>query len=234
MSDVKGSGKRATRAQETRRRIVEAARDLFLDQGYVATLVPEVADRAGVAVQTIYFTFGTKRALLKEVVDVVIAGDSAPVATLDRPWFQEAIAAETAETMLGIYVNGTCRVLARVAPILRVLDAAVASDPEVAGLWPHEEDPRHAVQKAAAEALVSKPDARPDLTAERTADILFGLLSPELYRLMVPIRGWSHDSFEEWVHDALRDQVLLRPYRSPRDRTGRTRRAQTDRQHTQA
>jgi AcrR family transcriptional regulator len=219
MSDVKRVGRRAVRAQETRRRIVEAARDLFLDQGYVATLVPEVADRAGVAVQTIYFTFGTKRALLKEVVDVVIAGDSAPVATLDRPWFREAIAAETAETMLGIYVNGTCRVLARVAPILRVLDAAVASDPEVAGLWTYEEDPRYAVQRAAAEALVSKPGARRDLSKERAADILFGLLSPELYRLMVPIRGWSHDSFQKWVHDALRDQMLPRPERSPRPDT---------------
>jgi AcrR family transcriptional regulator len=216
MSDVKRVGKRAARAQETRRRIVEAARDLFVDQGYVATLMPEVADRAGVAVQTIYFSFGTKRALLKEVVDAVIAGDSAPVATLDRPWFQEAIAAETAESMLRIYVTGTCRVLARVAPILRVLDAAVASDPEVAGLWSYEEDPRHTVQTAAANALLSKPGARRDLTEARAADILFGLLSPELYRLMVPIRGWSHDTFEEWVHDALRDQVLLRPDRSPR------------------
>lgn len=210
MTDVKRPNKRATRAQETRRRIVKAARDLFVEQGYVATLVPEVADRAGVAVQTIYFSFGTKRALLKEVVDVVIAGDSEPVATLDRPWFREAVAAGTAEEMLRTYVNGTCRVLDRVAPILRVLDAAVASDPEVAGLWSYDEDPRHAVQAAAAEALVGKPGARPGLTPERATDVLFGLLSPELYRLMVGERGWSNESFEEWVYDALRDQMLLR------------------------
>jgi AcrR family transcriptional regulator len=205
--DVKRSSKRTERARQTRQRIVQAAHGLFVEQGYGVTVMPEIASRAGVAVQTIYFTFGTKRALLKEVVDVAIAGDSEPIATMDRPWFRDSLAADTAEAMLRAHVQGTCRVLERVAPILQVLDAASAADPEIAGLWSFDADPRHTVQAAAAEALVSKPGARPGLTAEFVADILFGLLSPELYQLVVRDRGWSSEAYERWIHDTLQAQL---------------------------
>jgi AcrR family transcriptional regulator len=207
MPDVKRPNKRTERAQQTRRRILEAARDLFVEQGYGATLVPEIASKAGVAVQTVYFTFGTKRELLREVVDVVIAGDVEPVATMDRPWFRAALAAGTAEEMLRAHVRGTCRVLDRVAPILQVLAAASAADPEIADLWSFAADPRHTVHAAAATALVTKPGALPGLTADHAADVLFGLLSPELYQLLVRDRGWTSEAYERWVHNTLRPQL---------------------------
>src|SRR3954468_23101766 len=107
MPEVKRSSKRTERARQTRRRIVDAAHHLFVEQGYGVTLMPEIASKAGVAVQTIYFTFGNKRSLLKEVVDVVIAADFEPVATMDRPWFQASLAADTANEMLRALVQGT-------------------------------------------------------------------------------------------------------------------------------
>jgi AcrR family transcriptional regulator len=207
MTDVKRPNKRAERAQETRRRIVEAAHDLFVEQGYGVTVMPQIASRAGVAVQTIYFTFGTKRALLKEVVDVAIAGDAEPVTTLRRPWFRDSLAADSAEAMLQAHVHGTCRILERVAPILEVLRAAAAADPAISDLWDSDADPRHTVQTAAAEAFIAKPGARPELTTGHVADVLFGLLSPELYQLLVRDRGWPTQVFEEWVHNTLRAQL---------------------------
>lgn len=107
MVDVKRKGRRAQKARQTRQRMLDAARDLFVEQGYGATTLQEVADQAGVAVQTIYFTFGNKRSLLKELVDATIAGDDAPVATMDRQWFRDALAAETAEAQLREHVAGT-------------------------------------------------------------------------------------------------------------------------------
>lgn len=209
MPDVKRPNKRTERAQQTRRRIVDAARDLFVEQGYGVTLMPEIADRAGVAVQTIYFTFGNKRSLLKEVVDVVIAGDFEPIATMDRPWFHAALAADTADELLRAHVAGTCRVLDRVASIYQVIEAASAADPEIADLWSFDTDPRHTVQAAAAKALVSKPGARPGVTAGHAADVLFGLLSPELHQVFVRERGWSSKAYENWVHDTLRAQLCV-------------------------
>ncbi|MGW4959387.1 TetR/AcrR family transcriptional regulator [Nonomuraea sp. NPDC004186] len=207
MSDVKRTNKRAEKAKETRRRILAAASELFVQDGYGATNLQDVAEKAGVAVQTIYFVFGNKRALLKELVDVTIAGDDEPVATMDRPWYVAALAAGTAQDMLRAYVAGTTSVLERVAPIGRVLEAAVASDPEVAALWPHDVDPRHVVQQGAARALAGKPGARAEVSVEEAADLLYGLLSPELYLLFVHERGWTRERWEQWVGETLRAQL---------------------------
>ncbi|TDC43840.1 TetR/AcrR family transcriptional regulator [Micromonospora sp. KC213] len=207
MSDVKRPNKRAQKSEETRRRIRQAALELFTRDGYGATNLQDVADRAGVAVQTIYFVFGNKRTLLKELVDVTIAGDEAPVATMNRPWYTDALAADTAQAMLRAYVAGTTSVLERVAPIGKMLQAAAASDPEVVTLWPQEANPRYVVQQHAAKALIGKPDAKPDVTAEEAADLLYGLLSPELYLVFVHERGWPTERWQRWVGDTLHAQL---------------------------
>jgi AcrR family transcriptional regulator len=185
--------------------MLEAARELFVEQGYGATALQDVADRAGVAVQTIYFTFGNKRSLLKELVDVTIAGDDEPVATMDRPWFQDAMAAETADAQLRAHVHGARLVMERVAVIIDVLHTAAAVDPELAALA--QQDPRFTVMSAAAKAIVAKPDARPGVSAEHAADVLFALISPELYLLLVRDRGWTPQQWEQWAYDTLRPQL---------------------------
>ena len=207
MQLVKSTGKKGERSRQTRQRILQAAYELFVDQGYGATTLQGIAERAGVAVQTIYFAFGNKPSLLKELVDVTIAGDDEPIPTLRRDWFQEALAADTAEAHLRAHVHGTCGVLARVAPIMDVLHAAGAQDPGLAGLWQQDADPRLEVQTAAARSLMTKPGARTDLTVEHAADLLYGLLSPQLYLLFTRDRGWTTDRWEQWVHDTLHPQL---------------------------
>lgn len=206
MSPVKRN-KQAGKARQTRRRITRAAHDLFVEHGYGATTLQDVADQAGVAVQTIYFTFGNKRSVLKEVVDTSIAGDDQPVATMDRPWFRDAVAAGTASAALRRHVQGTGQVMARAAPIIEVLRTATAIDPEVTGLWPQDADMRFTVQAAAAKALMAKPGARAQVSAEHAADLLYGLLSPELYLLYVRDRGWTPGQWEHWVYDTLFSQL---------------------------
>ncbi|MEV0593277.1 TetR/AcrR family transcriptional regulator [Nonomuraea cavernae] len=207
MSQVNSENKRSRKPKETRRRMLEAARELFIQRGYGATALQEIADRAGVAVQTIYFTFGNKRVLLKELADVSIAGDDEPIATMDRPWFREALAAETAEAQLRIHVHGTVMILKRVAPIIEMLRAAALADPGIAELFDQDTDPRFTVHARAAQSLATKPGIREGVTAEHAADLLFGLLSPELYLLFVRDRGWSLDQWESWAHHTLRSQL---------------------------
>jgi AcrR family transcriptional regulator len=207
MGQVKSEDKRGRRAKETRRRMLEAARELFVQRGYGATALQEIADRAGVAVQTIYFTFGTKRALLKELADVSIAGDDEPIATMDRPWFQQSLAAETADAQLRLHVRATRGILDRVAPIIEMLRAAASADPAIADLWDRDTDPRFTVHATAARSLVTKPGIRDGVTAEHAADLLFSLLSPELYLLLVRDRGWSPDEWERWSCATLSSQL---------------------------
>src|SRR5689334_16863161 len=115
MQLVKSTGKKAEKSRQTRQRILRAANELFVDQGYGSTTLQGIAERAGVAVQTIYFAFGNKPSLLKELVDVTIAGDDEPIPTMEREWFREALATETAEAHLRAHVHGTCEILGRVA-----------------------------------------------------------------------------------------------------------------------
>ncbi|MEV5576546.1 TetR/AcrR family transcriptional regulator [Spirillospora sp. NPDC052269] len=208
METVKRPDKRAERSRRTRERAVQAARELFVEQGYGATSLQQVADRAGLAVQTLYFVFGNKRTLFKDVVDTAIAGDAEPVATMDREWFQAACAAPTAAEQLRAHVRGTGGILGRIAPITPMVAAAAATDPQIAEQWPDGPDPRYTVHHAAAETLVGKPDARPGVSADAAADLLFGLLSPQLYLLFVQERGWSPDRWEEWAHATLAAQLI--------------------------
>lgn len=207
MSDVKPENRKTRQARETRMRIISAARDLFVERGYGATSLKEVAASAGVAVQTVYFVFGNKRTLLKELVDVTVAGDDEPVATMDRPWFRAALATSTAEEHLRAHVRGTRGVLERMAPISQVVTAAAATDPEVAALWPDSPEPRYLVQAAAAESLTAKPGARPGVSADHAADVLYALLGPELYLLLTGKRGWTPDRWEEWALETLQAQL---------------------------
>ncbi|MEU4335403.1 helix-turn-helix domain-containing protein [Micromonospora lupini] len=211
MDTVKRPDKRAERSRRTREKVVEAARELFVAQGYGATSLQEVADRAGVAVQTVYFVFRNKRTLFKDVVDTSIAGDTEPIATMDREWFRAACAEPTAAGQLRAHVHGTREILGRVAPIMPLIAAAAATDPEIARQWPDGPDPRYTVQYAAAEALVGKPDTRPGLSVEMAADLLFGLLSPQLYLIFVRDRDWSPDTWEAWARTALTSQLCADP-----------------------
>ncbi|CAM2946897.1 TetR/AcrR family transcriptional regulator [Saccharomonospora xinjiangensis] len=199
---------RAEKTRQTRLRMLEAAREQFVAHGYGATKLQEIADRAGVSVQTIYFTFGNKRTVLKELLDHEVAGDDSPVATLQRPWFQAVLDAPTAREQLAAHVEGVCEVSARVAPVVEVLRVAAATDPELTELWRANVDARATVQDVAATALVRKPGARAGLSVPHVADVLFGLLSPELYLVLVRDRGWSPERWRGWTLDTLAAQLL--------------------------
>src|SRR5258707_1952604 len=86
---------RQAQTAHTEQRIITAATELFLADGYVATTVEAVARRARVAARTVYVRFGTKAALFKRVVDVAIVGDTQPVDVLGRDWMQQALTAPT-------------------------------------------------------------------------------------------------------------------------------------------
>jgi AcrR family transcriptional regulator len=202
------NSKQAEKARQTRRRVLAAAEELFVERGYGATTLQEVADRAGVSVQTIYFTFRNKRALLKELADVTIAGDDDPVPTMERPWFTSAMAAPTAGEHLRAHVEGAGSVVARVSALADVLRTAAALEPEIDELWRLGNDQRHAVQLAAAQALTAKPGARPDVAADQAADLLYATLSPEMYLLLVRDRGWTEERFVDWARTSLRAQLI--------------------------
>ncbi|MFL1430498.1 MULTISPECIES: TetR/AcrR family transcriptional regulator [unclassified Nocardiopsis] len=198
---------RTARSLATRARIARAAAALFTARGYAATSVQAIAAEAGVGVQTVYYTFKTKAAVLGEAVDQAVAGDSAPVPTLERPWVRDALAAPDAAAQVRLQVAGTGAVMERVAGLLEAVRGG-AADPDLAELWRTNVERRRTVQRVFADALADRSALRPGLDAAEAADLMVGLLSPELFTLYTVHLGRSAAWWREHTADALLRQVV--------------------------
>jgi AcrR family transcriptional regulator len=208
--------RRGEQARATRRKIVNAAQRLFLDNGYAATTLEEIAADAGVAVQTVYFHFGNKRTVLKEVMDVASVGDDEPVPLLERDWFHEIRAEPDPYQALTAWVETSQAIYERVAPLLRVVRDAAGSDAEMAAQWATNQDQRLIAHRRLAEVLADKGGLRPELSVEKAADIIFTLLSPEVFVLLTNDRGWTPAEWRQWVNANLSDTLLRQRAQRPR------------------
>lgn len=204
------ASRRQADAQQRHRRIVEGATGLFLDKGFGATSINEIAKAADVSAQTVYATFGSKAAVLARAVDVAIVGDFDDVAMVDRP--RKWVATDPRD-MFRVAARVSREAAERVGPLIRVVESAAAIDPSleelriqlISGL---RSDSAVVISEFPAEVL------RPDLSLEHAADIAAMIASASTYMTFVVDMGWSADEYEDWLADAF--QRLLG--RLPADR----------------
>ncbi|MGI5284362.1 TetR/AcrR family transcriptional regulator [Nonomuraea polychroma] len=213
MSDpVKSATGRGTRrsaqARATRRRIIDGAQELFLRQGYASTTLDQIAAAAGVAVQTVYFHFGNKATVLKEIIDVLSVGDDEPIPVLDRPWVEQVRDEPDGHRALAIWLANSRVIFGRVAPIMKIVRDAAGSDAEMAAQWETNQGQRYIAHRTLAEQLADKQALRADLSTEEAADVIFTLVSFEVYLLLTGVRGWTPDQWERWIHTIIADAVL--------------------------
>jgi AcrR family transcriptional regulator len=212
MSDVKGKTgpgtRRAQQARATRQRISGQALELFLRQGYAATTLDQIAASAGVAVQTVYFHFGNKATVLKQIVDMLAVGDEEPVPMLGRPWVQQMREEPDGRRALAIFLAASRAILLRLAPILKIVRDAAGADPEMAALWEAIQQQRLADFAAFTQLLAGKQALRQDLTVQHATDIIFCLVSPEVYLSFTAHRGWTPDQWAQWASYTLTATVL--------------------------
>lgn len=205
------SSVRADRARATRRRVVEAATTHFLDSGYASTSLAAVAGSAGVSVDTVYKTFGSKIGLLKAVLDVTIGGDDAPVGVLERAGPQALREEPDQHEQVRMLASGVAGQLERVRPLDDILRSAAAVDQEAAGL---REDIQVRQRRAAMRTIVGwiavRGPLRDGLSVERAAQVVWTLTSPEVHLLMRDTGGWSQKSYRDWLAQALADGILAR------------------------
>jgi AcrR family transcriptional regulator len=199
---------RAEKTRQTRQRMRAAALRLFIEQGYAATSMPSIAAAAEVAVQTLYYTFGTKRALLSEVLDVTVAGDDEPIPTLQRPAITGALAEPDPAEQLRRQAAAAREILENVAPLLDVIRGAAGADPELAEMWDINVRQRVTVQEQLVAALVRKSPLRDGVDQATAVDIALALQSPEVYLLLTRDRGWSPQQWENYTATALIEQLL--------------------------
>jgi AcrR family transcriptional regulator len=190
---------RQAQIAQTEQRIVAAATELFLADGYVATTLEAVAKRAQVGARTVYLRFGTKAALFKRVVDVAIVGDSEPVDVLGRDWMQAAMTAPTAAERIAASAAAGRQIMERTGALFAVAQQAAAVEPLIAEQWQQgREQTRyaHAVfwTRMADDGLL---DTRLDL--DWLIDTTTIMSAAETYLLITRLTGWNLDTYQDWL-----------------------------------
>jgi AcrR family transcriptional regulator len=206
------SSRRQAQARETQRHIATVARQLFIEQGYAATSIRDIADQAEVSVQTIYNAFDGKPAIIARICDMAVVGDDEPVALAER---EEVLAipsatdpVEVIDRWLGVCIG----IFTRFLPILPAVREAAGSEPEVAAQWrANGVENRYEGARKVAEQLASLGGLRAGLTVEMAADLMWTYASFETAELLIVERGWTPDAYTEHLASTLATVILEPP-----------------------
>lgn len=194
---------RARRVARTEAQLIEAASVLFLDQGYVATTLAQIAERAGVAARTVYVRFGTKAALFSRVVDQALVGDPEPVDVAHRPRTQDAMTADTLAERIEALADVSVGIAERAGQLFEVAAQSEGLEPELAEAA---QAGRHATTQlcqsfwdhAAADGLLAK-----GLQPERLTVVTDVLLCADTVVHIRRAHGWSAAVHRSLIVDTL-------------------------------
>jgi AcrR family transcriptional regulator len=201
----------ASRARQLR--VAEVAARLVVERGYAATTMVDVAAAAEVSVPWLYKAFGPKPALVKRAYDVLLVGDPDPVPLAQRPAFRALTAETDPHRAIERYAAISRDLITRIGPLAAALLAAARSgDPELADLAATISRERLVGATAFTDRLAELGTLDAGAARQRARDVVWTLISPDVYRMLVLERGWSSPQYERWLTDSL-TAALLRPGR---------------------
>ena len=205
-----GSKRRREQARETRLRIIRAAHDLFISDGYGRTTMAQVAEDAGVAVETVYAAFRNKPELLRQVWYATFRGDEEDIRLLDRPEIRAVLAEPDLATRLRAHADVLTPVFRRITPLFRALQGAATSEPAAAALLAEFDERR--LDAAGQYARAAAATGQLAVSEEECRDLLAATLDGALWHRLVAERGWSDDRFAQmlgtlWVAALVRDPL---------------------------
>ena len=199
---------RRERARATHWKIIEAAHRLFTTQGYAATTMGQVAEAAGVAVQTVYFVFHTKAALLARAIDFAVMGKETPRPPEEQPWYRAMEEAPEIDEALRHLVTGVGEMMPRVVPLK--LAARASDDPALTQVMAQSEAWRADGYRAVLQILRGKVPLREGLDPERATHLLLLYVGEDVYHVLVDTYRWPHEDWIDWTVDTLLHQVFGR------------------------
>jgi TetR/AcrR family transcriptional regulator, regulator of autoinduction and epiphytic fitness len=202
---------RRAQSRAARRIVLATAGELFAERGYQRTSMKDIAAGAGVSVETVYGYFGTKAGLLKELLDVTVAGDDAPVSVPDRAPIQAVRAAPDGRAKLAHYAAFLASIQARLVPLFLVIRGAAGADQDAADLWAGLGAQRLAGMTMLAEHLAESGVLASGRSVAEARDELWALGAVEVYELLVGQRGWSPERYRDWLVDVWAGRLLAEP-----------------------
>ena len=200
--------RRLEAARRSRRAVLETAQQLFLDRGFAATTMGDIAAGAGVSTKNLYKVFGNKVGLAKAVFDVAIAGDDEPVPMVERASLMKVRDEPDPRRKLILYGEHLATVAPRHVPLQLVILDAAANDPDAAKVWGELQAERLRGMTMFAKALAEEGHLRHGVSTTEARDVLWTYNSAELYRLLVLERRWSVKRYGRWVASALTAALL--------------------------
>jgi AcrR family transcriptional regulator len=198
-------GSRAESARATRLRIIDAARRLFIEQGYLDTTMTAVAEEAGVALQTIYLSVGSKAQLLNATIDATV--DDEGTAALVQSSIQYLRDLPDGRSTLSLCAHQARKIFEDLAPLIaRMLEAA--ADADVAQIVKEARERNLATFRSFALFVVEKPGFDTSLGLDHAVDVMYALLSFDTYRVLCMERGWDGRQWEDWITGALTSSLF--------------------------
>jgi AcrR family transcriptional regulator len=199
---------REEQARATRRAVVDAARDLFVELGWSRTTIDAVAARAGVSRKTVFAAVGGKAALLKLALDWALVGDDEPVPLSGRQVIAELEQLTAPRELIARWARFVAELEERAAPLAHVLVVAADADPEAAEVHAVSERNRLGGAEFIVARLVAADGLRRGLTAERAVAAALVLMDPAAHRTLVAEHGWSRAEYADWVERAAVAELL--------------------------
>src|SRR6266542_2683326 len=189
------SARRREQAGETRQRIIRAAHDLFVNDGYGRTAIAEVARAAGVAVETVYAAYRNKPTLLRQVWYATMRGDEEDIRLLDRPEIRAVLAEPDLATRFREHAIVMTAVFRRITLLFRALQGAATSEPAAAAMLAEFDERR--VDAAGHYARAAAATGQLAVSEEECRDLLAATLDGALWHRLVTECGWSDDRFAQ-------------------------------------
>lgn len=202
------ASRRQASARRTRRAILHAAAELFVEPGYAGARMADVAELAGVAVPTIAAHFGSKKGLLSAVLDVTIAGDDEPVPMAGRSFVADIEALPAARDKLGRYADEMWATMGRLAGVLLALESAAAVDADAAAILAKNEDERLAAMTMFAAGLIATGEVRPGLGRDAVVSVLVLAMDVRNYDWLVRRRGFDAAAYRDWYVGSVAGAIL--------------------------
>lgn len=198
---------RREQAARTRRRILDAADELFATDGYARTTIQQIAARAGVVSETVYTVFGSKGRVLTAILDLRLTASADVSSALELPE-ATAIRDETDQAkQIALFVRFSVITQERIERVYGILRSAAAVDEEMSSIYAEMQTYRARNAKTIAAWIAKNGGLR--VTRERAGEIMWGLAAPELAAMLKQQHGWSTNQYAAWLKDTL-VRTLLR------------------------
>lgn len=199
---------REDQARATRRAVVAAARDLFVELGWSRTTIDAVAARAGVSRKTVFTSVGGKVALLKLALDWALVGDDEPLPMSERQVIGEMEQLTDLRALVARWARFVAALEERAAPLAAVLIVAADADLEAADVHAVSERNRLRGAEFIVARLAAADGLRPGLTTERAVAATLVLMDPAVHRTLVREHSWTHTEYADWIERAAVAELL--------------------------